>query len=100
MRGRDKVNGRGLFPRVEESKTKGLRFEVTLRCIDQTARPSIRLRYTFYRDGSPLETAPDDGGVYTINAAAVNFSGNYTCEAIETNYGLRKRSDNVHLSVT
>ncbi|XP_048450404.1 platelet endothelial cell adhesion molecule-like, partial [Rhincodon typus] len=73
--------------------------QVTLMCIAQTARPSIRLRYTFYRDGSALESAPDDGGVYTINAAAANVSGNYACEAIETTYGRRKRSDNVHLSV-
>ncbi|XP_059498292.1 high affinity immunoglobulin gamma Fc receptor I-like [Stegostoma tigrinum] len=76
---------------------EGLR--VTLTCIAQAARRSIRLHYTFYRDGSALETAPDAGGVYTINAAAANVSGNYACEAIDTNYGLRKRSDNIHLSV-
>ncbi|XP_048449630.1 Fc receptor-like protein 5, partial [Rhincodon typus] len=73
--------------------------QVTLMCIAQTARPSIRLRYTFYRDGSALEAVLDDGGVYTINAAAADVSGIYACEAIETNYGLRKRSDNTHLSI-
>ncbi|XP_059498058.1 Fc receptor-like protein 3 isoform X1 [Stegostoma tigrinum] len=76
---------------------EGLR--VTLTCIARRARRSIWLHYTFYRDGSALETAPDAGGVYTINAAAANVSGNYACEAIETNSDLRKRSDNVHLSV-
>ncbi|XP_059498328.1 Fc receptor-like protein 5 [Stegostoma tigrinum] len=76
---------------------EGLR--VTLTCIARRARRSIRLHYTFYRDGSALETAPDAGGVYTINAAAANVSGNYACEAIEMNSGPRKRSDNVHLYV-
>ncbi|XP_048477059.1 platelet endothelial cell adhesion molecule-like [Rhincodon typus] len=85
--------------RVEPATEVYEGLQVTLMCIAQTGRPSIRLHYTFYRDGSTLETAPDDRIVYTINAAAANVSGNYACEAIETNYGLRKRSDNVHLSV-
>ncbi|XP_043539735.1 high affinity immunoglobulin gamma Fc receptor I-like isoform X6 [Chiloscyllium plagiosum] len=72
---------------------------LTLTCTVQAARPSIRLHYLFYRGSDVLEAPPDHGNVYTINAAATDVSGNYSCEAIEMFFSLRKRSEGIHISV-
>ncbi|XP_072422997.1 Fc receptor-like protein 5 isoform X2 [Chiloscyllium punctatum] len=74
-------------------------FPITLTCIVRAARPSVQLHYSFYRDNAALEAVRHHGAVYTINAAAANFSGNYVCEVIETVYSLRKRSNSIHISV-
>ncbi|XP_043539719.1 platelet endothelial cell adhesion molecule-like isoform X2 [Chiloscyllium plagiosum] len=71
---------------------------LTLTCTAQAARPFIRLHYTFYRD-SALEAGPDHGSIYTINAVAANVSGSYACEAIDTVYSLRKKSDSILISI-
>ncbi|XP_060712974.1 platelet endothelial cell adhesion molecule-like [Hemiscyllium ocellatum] len=84
--------------RVEPAEVfEGLEF--TLTCTVLAAWPSVQLHYSFYRDSVALQTAPDHGSVYTINSAAANLSGNYTCEAINTVYGLMKRSNSIHISV-
>ncbi|XP_043539695.1 platelet endothelial cell adhesion molecule-like isoform X8 [Chiloscyllium plagiosum] len=84
--------------RVEPAEVfEGLQF--TLTCTVLVAWPSLQLHYWFYRDSAALQTAPDHGSVYTINSAAANVSGNYACEAINTVYGLMKRSNSIHISV-
>ncbi|XP_072422740.1 Fc receptor-like protein 2 [Chiloscyllium punctatum] len=72
---------------------------VTLTCTVPVAQPFDLLHYSFYRDSAALEAVPGHGSVYTINAAAVNISGNYTCEAVNTVYNLRKRSSSIHISI-
>ncbi|XP_043539698.1 platelet endothelial cell adhesion molecule-like isoform X2 [Chiloscyllium plagiosum] len=76
---------------------EGLRLMLT--CTVQMARPSVQFHYSFHRDSDALKTVPDHSSVYTINATAANDSGNYSCEAIEAVYSLRKRSDNIHISI-
>ncbi|XP_060712956.1 Fc receptor-like A [Hemiscyllium ocellatum] len=72
---------------------------VTLTCTVRAARPSVHLHYSFYRDSAALEAVPGHGSMYTINAAAANVAGNYACEAINTVYSLRKRSNSIHISI-
>ncbi|GCC21053.1 hypothetical protein chiPu_0019520 [Chiloscyllium punctatum] len=72
---------------------------VTLTCTVPVAQPSVHLHYSFYRDGAAREAVPGHDSMYTINAATVNVSGNYACEAIETVHSLRKRSDSIHISI-
>ncbi|XP_043539665.1 Fc receptor-like protein 3 [Chiloscyllium plagiosum] len=72
---------------------------VTLTCTVREARTSVHFHYSFYRDSAGLEAVPGHDFMYTINAATVNVSGNYACEAIETVHSLRKRSDSIYISI-
>ncbi|MGH0165671.1 UNVERIFIED_CONTAM: hypothetical protein FKN15_070518 [Acipenser sinensis] len=71
---------------------------VTLRC--QVPGELTGWGYTWYKDGRshPLYQNWDDR--YTISSAAVNHSGEYTCQGDRTGYPLHsKRSDALTLSV-
>ncbi|XP_043539727.1 Fc receptor-like protein 6 isoform X2 [Chiloscyllium plagiosum] len=85
--------------RVEPASEVFEGLPVTLTCTVPVAQPFVLLHYSFYRDSVALEAVPGLGSIYTINAAAVNISGNYTCEAINTVYSLRKRSSSIQISI-
>eukprot|EP00061_Rhincodon_typus_P010491 g34827.t1 len=85
--------------RVEPAAEVFEGLQLVLTCIIKMARPLAQLRYLFYRDSIALEVVPSDGSVFNISAATAIISGNYACETIETIYGLRKRSDYIHISV-
>ncbi|XP_058874511.1 Fc receptor-like protein 3 isoform X3 [Acipenser ruthenus] len=71
---------------------------VTLRC--QVPGELTAWGYTWYKDGRSLPLYQNWNDRYTITSAAVNHSGEYTCQGDRTGYPLHsKRSDALTLTV-
>ncbi|XP_051864813.1 Fc receptor-like protein 5 [Pristis pectinata] len=97
-----RVDVRELFskPTVQIEPEGGI-FEalpLTLTCDVQSTRSNILLRYTFYKDFETLSANSDNNFLHQ-EAATIEDSGTYSCEANAQTQGVQKWSEYISITV-
>ncbi|XP_067833446.1 Fc receptor-like protein 2 isoform X2 [Heptranchias perlo] len=72
--------------------------QLKLVCSVETLRPNTRLQYSFYKNEQPLNFTSYQN-YYRTELASLSDSGTYLCEANALDIGVKKKSDQVSVSV-